>query len=285
MVVTGDIQEVRQLRHEKWDKSWGLVPTMGYLHEGHIALLRRARAENDHVAVSIYVNPAQFAPTEDLSAYPRDLERDLALLTAESIDLVFTPTDAIMYPAGFQTNVLVRKVTQYLEGAKRPTHFAGVATVVIKLFNILHPTRAYFGQKDAQQTVVIGRMVHDLNFDLELVICPTVREADGLALSSRNQYLSAEERRAASVLYRALTATRAAWENGERDADLLRDEMRRVLAAEPLANVDYVSAADPISLAEWKGIISSAAGVLLSLAVYIGKTRLIDNFLLTQHQH
>jgi pantoate--beta-alanine ligase len=284
MIVTGDIHEVRVMRYHDPAASWGLVPTMGYLHEGHMALVRRARAENDRVAVSIYVNPAQFAPTEDLSNYPRDLERDLALLKAESVDLIFTPGDAVMYPPGFQTDVIVREVTQYLEGARRPTHFAGVATVVAKLFNVVQPTRAYFGQKDAQQTVVIGRMVRDLNFGLELVICPTVREADGLALSSRNKYLSAGVRQAATVLYRALTAAEAAWGNGERDSHVLRDEMRRVLAAEPQANVDYVSAAEPSSLLEWEGNIPPGMGVLLSLAVYIGKTRLIDNFLLTEEE-
>jgi pantoate--beta-alanine ligase len=281
MIVTGNIKEVRQLRREQQQASWGLVPTMGYLHEGHLALVRRARAENDQVAVSIYVNPAQFAQTEDLAAYPRDLERDLNLLAAESVDLVFTPTDDAMYPSGFQSSVIVREVTQHLEGAKRPGHFAGVTTVVAKLFNIVRPTRAYFGQKDAQQTVVIGQMIRDLNFDLELVVCPTVREADGLALSSRNKYLSAEEREAATVLYRALTAARMAWENGSRDADGLRDQMIEVLAAERLARVDYVSAAEPGSLVEWNGLIPPGEGVLFSLAVYIGKTRLIDNVLVT----
>lgn len=280
MITTPHIHEVRQIRHQDPSLSWGFVPTMGYLHEGHISLVRRAQAENERVAVSIYVNPTQFAPTEDLSTYPRDLERDLALLAAESVDLVFTPTNQVIYPPGFQTTVTVGEVTQHLEGARRPTHFAGVATVVAKLFNIVQPTRAYFGQKDAQQAIVLRRMVRDLNFNLEMVICPTVREADGLALSSRNQYLSAEERQAATVLYRAMTAAQQAWEAGTRDSHALREKMRQVLAAEPLARVDYVSAADPETLVEWQAIIPAGKNVLLSLAVYIGKTRLIDNFLL-----
>lgn len=280
MIITDNIHQVRQIRHQDPTLSWGFVPTMGYLHEGHLALVRQARTENDRVAVSIYVNPTQFAPTEDLAAYPRDLERDLKLLAAESVDLVFTPDDSIMYPPGFQTTVTVSELTRYLEGAKRPTHFAGVATIVTKLFNIIQPTRAYFGQKDAQQTIVLRQMVRDLNFNLEMVICPTVREADGLALSSRNSYLLAAERQAATVLYRSLTAAQAAWQAGEREADVLREQMMQLLAAEPLARVDYVSAADPDTLLEWEGTIPRGKGVLLSLAVYIGRTRLIDNALL-----
>lgn len=282
MITTPHIQEVREIRRQDPTLSWGFVPTMGYLHEGHMSLVRRARAENDRVAISIYVNPAQFAPTEDLSTYPRDLERDLAMLATESVDLVFTPTNEVIYPPGFQTTVTVSEVTQYLEGARRPTHFTGVATVVAKLFNIVQPTRAYFGQKDAQQAVVLRQMVRDLNFNLEMVICPTAREADGLALSSRNQYLSADERQAAPALYGALTAAKHAWEDGIRASESLREKMLQVLAAEPLARVDYVSAADPETLIEWQGTIPAGKNVLLSLAVYIGKTRLIDNFLIRQ---
>jgi pantoate--beta-alanine ligase len=279
--VITTIDEVRAIRRRQGAATLGFVPTMGYLHQGHLDLVRRARAENDHVAVSIYVNPKQFGPTEDLGRYPRDLARDLALLRAEGVALVFTPSDAEMYPPGYQTRVLVTGVTQPLEGAKRPTHFEGVTTVVAKLFNILRPTRAYFGQKDAQQTVVVRQMVRDLSMDLEIVICPTTREPDGLAMSSRNKYLTAEQRAAATVLYRALRAAEALWRAGERDGEALRAAMRRVLDAEPLARVDYVSAAAPLTLEEWAGAARAGAGALLSMAVFVGQTRLIDNILLS----
>ncbi|MEK7310616.1 MAG: pantoate--beta-alanine ligase [Chloroflexota bacterium] len=259
--------------------SFGLVPTMGALHEGHLSLVRRARAENDHVGVSIFVNPTQFGPNEDLSKYPRPIERDLQLLEAEGADLVWMPTPDMVYPPGFQTYVTVENVTQPLEGGHRPNHFRGVATVVAKLFNVFTPDRAYFGQKDAQQAVVVKRMAADLNFPLEIVVCPTVREPDGLAISSRNVYLSAEERKAATVLYRALSAAKEAFDNGERDGEKLRAIMSSIIAAEPLARADYVSAADPDTLAELNRVHN---GVLLSMAVRIGGTRLIDNFLLPE---
>jgi len=278
--VTNDIATVRAFRRAQGAGSLGFVPTMGYLHVGHLELVRRARAENDYVAVSIFVNPLQFGPSEDLSRYPRDMERDLALLRAEGVAMVFTPDDAIMYPPDFQTQVVVSEVTQPLEGARRPTHFAGVATVVAKLFNIVQPTRAYFGQKDAQQTVVVRQMARDLDFDVEIIICPTVREADGLAMSSRNKYLTTGQRAAATVLYRSLQAAKGLWDEGVHDGALLRAAMEQVLAAEPLARPDYVSAADPASLREWEGPIPDGAGVLLSMAVYLGQTRLIDNLLL-----
>lgn len=281
MIVTGSIGEVRRRRAAQVDGRVGLVPTMGYLHDGHMALARRARQETDFVVASIYVNPTQFAPTEDLAQYPRDLERDVALLTEAGVDLVFTPTDETMYPAGFQTTVQVGQVTQPLEGAKRPTHFAGVTTVVAKLFNIVQPTHAYFGQKDAQQTVVVRRMVVDLNFPIAIIICPTVREPDGLAMSSRNKYLSAAERAAAPLLYRSLQTVERQWQAGERDADVLRNIMGAELAAEPLANVGYLSVANPQTLVEWPGIIPAGMGALASLAVRFGRTRLIDNVLLT----
>lgn len=258
--------------------SVGLVPTMGYLHAGHIALATRARADNDHVIATIFVNPTQFGPNEDLAAYPRDLPRDLALLEEAGCDFVFTPSPEAIYPPGFQTYVTVEEVAQPLEGARRPGHFRGVATVVAKLFNLTRPTRAYFGQKDAQQVRVLQTMALDLNFDLEVVVCPTVREEDGLAMSSRNAYLTPEQRAAAPVLYRALTAAQQAWAHGERDPDRLRACMAEILAAEPLAAVEYVSAADAHSLAE---LHEPARGrVLLSLAVRIGRTRLIDNLVL-----
>ena len=280
MAIVASIEEVRAIRRRQGAATLGFVPTMGYLHEGHLELVRRARRENDHVAVSIYVNPTQFAPTEDLSRYPRDLERDLALLRAEDVSFVFTPTDATMYPTGFQTSILIHNVTQPLEGARRPTHFEGVAIVVAKLFNIVRPARAYFGQKDARQSVVVRRLVRDLDFDLDIVVCPTVREADGLAMSSRNKYLIGDQRPAATVLNRALRTAERLWSAGTRNGEALRQTMLAVLADEPLAQVDYVSAADPTSLAEWPADVPPGAGVLLSLAVFIGRTRLIDNILL-----
>lgn len=256
----------------------GVVPTMGALHAGHLSLVARARAENESVIVTIFVNPLQFGPSEDLAAYPRDLPGDLALLERAGVDLVFTPTPDMMYPPGFQTFVEVTGVSQGLEGAHRPGHFRGVATVVAKLFNLTQPDRAYFGQKDAQQVAVIRQMVRDLGFPLALVICPTAREADGLALSSRNVYLTPEQRRAAPVLYRALQAASTAYAAGERSAEMLRRIMRDTLAAEPLAQPEYVSAADADTLAELEGVVSER--VLLSMAVRIGRTRLIDNHLL-----
>jgi len=253
----------------------GLVPTMGYLHQGHLELVRRARSECEHVAVTIFVNPAQFGPAEDLQRYPRDLERDLRLLEHAGVELVFAPAAGEMYPPGYSTWVEVEGVTAPLEGARRPGHFRGVATVVCKLFNIAAAERAYFGQKDAQQTVVVRRMARDLDIPTEVVVVPTVREADGLAMSSRNVYLDREQRAAAAVLYRALRRAEALWESGERDAETLRAGMRETLAAEPLADPDYVSVADAETLREAHGAI--AGPVLASLAVRFGATRLIDN--------
>ncbi len=276
MQTVKTIAEVRQIRTGT-PGSWGLVPTMGYLHEGHLSLCRRAQAECDHVAVSIFVNPTQFGPHEDLARYPRDLPRDLALLESVGVDLVFAPEPAEIYPPNFQTYVTVEQVTQPLEGAARPGHFRGVATVVAKLFNIFQPDKAYFGQKDAQQVVVVKQMARDLDFPLEIIVCPTVREPDGLAMSSRNTYLTPEQRRAAPVLYRALCAAKAVWDAGQREGDALRQAMRDVLAGEPLAQPEYVSAADPLTLAE---LGTAERGVLLSMAVRLGTTRLIDNFLL-----
>ncbi len=257
--------------------TFGLVPTMGYLHEGHLSLVRRARAECNHVGVSIFVNPTQFGPSEDLGQYPRDLPRDLALLEKEGADLIWTPMLESVYPPGYQTFVTVEQVSQPLEGSFRPGHFRGVATVVAKLFNAFAPDKAYFGQKDAQQVVVVRRMTSDLNFPVEIVVCPIIREPDGLAMSSRNVYLNPEERRAAIVLYRALSAAKALFDAGERNADQLRTAMSQTIAAEPLAKPDYVSAADPDTCAEFDRVQQR---VLLSLAVRIGATRLIDNFLL-----
>lgn len=278
MIVTGSIEDVRKIRKEDSNRSWGLVPTMGYLHDGHLSLVKRARMENERLAASIYVNPTQFAPGEDLDSYPRALERDLQLLEAEGVDLVFAPTDSMMYPQGFQTYVTVGKVSKPLEGSSRPTHFQGVTTIVTKLFNIIQPRRAYFGQKDAQQTIVLKQMVRDLNFDVELVICPTAREADGLAQSSRNRYLTAEQRKGADALYRALLSAEAAYQAGENSGEKIREIMRDVIVQEPLAQIDYVSVADPNTLLELDEVTGDA---LFSTAVFFGETRLIDNLLAT----
>ena len=255
----------------------GLVPTMGYLHEGHLSLVRRARQDCDHVVVSISVNPAQFGPREDLSKYPRDLDRDLSLLEPLGVDLVWMPTDEIMYPPNYQTWVDVETITRHLEGAMRPGHFRGVTTVVAKLFNAVQPHKAYFGQKDAQQAAVIRQMTRDLSYPIEIVVCPIVREPDGLAMSSRNVYLDPEQRKAATVLSRALRAAQELFENGEGDAETLRGKMKEVLAREPLANVQYVSCADYDTLEELDTVTGKA---LLSMAVFVGKTRLIDNVIL-----
>jgi pantoate--beta-alanine ligase len=255
----------------------GFVPTMGYLHEGHLSLFRRAKSECASVAVSIFVNPAQFGPSEDLASYPVDLLRDQALLEREAVDLVWIPTREQMYPEGFQTWVNVEELTRPLEGEHRPGHFRGVATVVAKLFNAVKPDRAYFGQKDAQQLAVVRRMAQDLDFPLEVVACPTVREADGLAMSSRNARLNPEERQAAAVLYRAMSAAQQAYAGDEREAEALCRVMAEILQAEPLARIQYVSVADPETLAELQGEVGRA---LLSTAAFVGKTRLIDNVLL-----
>ena len=276
MMIVSTIDELRSAR-AILDEPVGLVPTMGYLHEGHLSLVRRAAEECASVVVSIFVNPTQFSPSEDLAAYPRDMERDLRLLEPLGVHLVWTPTPEIMYPDGYQTWVEVDALTGFLEGAQRPGHFRGVTTVVAKLFNGVQPARAYFGQKDAQQAAVIRQMVRDLNFPLEVVVCPIVREPDGLAMSSRNAYLNPEQRQAATVLHQSLSAAREAYDAGERDAEQLRAIMRDKLATEPLAQMQYVSCADYDTLGELEKISGKA---LLSMAVFVGKTRLIDNFIL-----
>ena len=256
----------------------GLVPTMGALHEGHLSLVRRARGENEALAVTIFVNPTQFGATEDLSEYPRPLEDDLAALLSEGADLVYVPPAEEVYPPGFNTWVEVPGLGDRLEGAHRPGHFRGVATVVAKLFGIIRPDRAYFGQKDGQQTVVIRRLAKDLDLGVDVVIAPTVREPDGLALSSRNVYLTREERQAAPVVYRALCQARRLWEVDVKDADRLRREAGRVLEDEPLVErIDYVSVADAETLEELETVEGRA---MVSVAVQIGRTRLIDNVIL-----
>ena len=255
----------------------GLVPTMGYLHDGHLSLVHAARRECDVVVMSIFVNPRQFGPQEDLAAYPRDLERDLRLAQEAGVEAVFTPTVTEMYPPGFNTEVIVHELTAPLCGAARPGHFQGVTTVVAKLFNIVGPERAYFGQKDYQQAMVIQKMVHDLLMPLAVIVCPTVREPDGLAMSSRNAYLNPAERQAALVLSRALRLAEERLAQGERQGQRLAATLRQYIAAEPLARLDYVAVCDPQTLQE---VGELPATVLVALAVYIGKTRLIDNALL-----
>jgi pantoate--beta-alanine ligase len=276
MKTVSSIDEFRIIR-AKLPGPVGLVPTMGYLHAGHISLAEWAGSECASTIVSVFVNPTQFSPAEDLAKYPRDLPRDITLLESAGVDLVWTPTPGIMYPTGYQTWVSVHDLSKYLEGAQRPEHFRGVTTVVAKLFNVVQPQKAYFGQKDAQQAAVIRRMTLDLNFPVEIIICPTIRELDGLAMSSRNTYLNPDERKAAVVLYRALSTARAAYLEGERGAEKLRSTMRSTIQSEPLAQLQYVSCADFDTLQELERITGRA---LLSLAVFIGKTRLIDNFIL-----
>lgn len=276
MEVVTTFAELRSARRQLTG-SLGLVPTMGALHDGHLSLVRRARTECNHVAVSIFVNPTQFGPNEDLSKYPRDIPRDLALLAAEGVNLIWTPTPADVYPPNFQTWVEVEGLTLPLEGALRPGHFRGVTTVVAKLFNSFQADKAYFGQKDAQQVAVIRRMALDLNFPTEVIVCPTMRETDGLAMSSRNTYLSPEERQAATVLYRSLSAARSAYENGERSAGALRQIVGDIFSTEPLAQMQYFSCADYDSLQEVEQL---SGKTLLSMAAFLGKTRLIDNIVL-----
>ena len=277
MKVFTQISEIRAERWQDASLSWGLVPTMGYLHQGHLSLVQRARTENDRVGVSIFVNPTQFNDAKDLEGYPRNLERDLELLEIEGVDLVWTPTSEIVYPPLFQTYVEVEQITRLLEGAARPGHFRGVTTVVSKLFNVFQPHRAYFGQKDAQQVVVIKRMVEDLNFNTDIVVGVIQREADGLAMSSRNVKLSPEARQQATCLYRALTQAQAAYEQGERDADKLRRMMLDVIGQASLAQEDYVSIAHPETLAELDRVEDRA---LFSMAVFVDGVRLIDNMLI-----
>ena len=273
MRVAETITEAVRLRQEL-PRLLGVVPTMGYLHEGHLALVRRARQECATVAVSIFVNPSQFGPQEDYGTYPRDLERDLRLLEREGATWVFTPTLEEMYPASFDTWVEVGALSHLLEGAHRPAHFRGVTTVVAKLFSIFRPDRAYFGEKDAQQLRVVRKMARDLDMGIEVIAVPTVREPDGLAMSSRNVYLSAEERKAALCLHSSLRLAQQLYRAGERNAEVIRTRMRQLIESEPLAGVDYVSVADDVTLEELTTIDRPA---LVSLAARFGRTRLIDN--------
>ncbi|MDY3030213.1 MAG: pantoate--beta-alanine ligase [Clostridia bacterium] len=253
----------------------GLVPTMGYLHEGHASLIAASVRDNDRTVVSVFVNPIQFAPNEDLASYPRDINHDSALCGEYGADIIFNPEPSEMYPQGFSTFVDMDVLTKELCGITRPTHFRGVCTVVSKLFNIVTPDRAYFGEKDAQQLAVIRHMVRDLNMNLEIIGCPIVREEDGLAKSSRNTYLSAEERKAALVLSKAIFRGKKMAEDGERDAEKITSAMKELISSEPLAKIDYVKIVDSETMQQ-VGKIEKP--ILCAIAVYIGKTRLIDNF-------
>ena len=273
MQVVETVAGMRQVR-KQLEEPVGFVATMGCFHEGHLSLVRKARAENPSVVVSIFVNPAQFGPTEDFKTYPRDLPRDLSLLEKEGVGIVFAPSVEEMYPPGFNSWIDVEGVTERLEGASRPGHFRGVATVVNKLFNIIQPNVSYFGQKDAQQALVIKKMVRELDLDIEIVTLPTVREPDGLAISSRNIGLNSEERKAAPILHHALCLAQELWGKGEKDAENIRKQIQELIRKEPLASIDYVSIADPDTLEEMEELKTPA---LVSLAVKIGRTRLIDN--------
>jgi pantoate--beta-alanine ligase len=275
MKVIETIADMRKIR-QRLAESVGFVPTMGYLHEGHLSLVKQAREQNEYVIVSIFINPTQFGPKEDFKNYPRDTKRDLAMLKSLT-DIVFMPPTLEIYPENYDTWVVLNNITERLEGAARPGHFRGVATVVAKLFNIVRPTRAYFGQKDAQQVAVIKKMVADLNMNLEIVACPTVREADGLAMSSRNTYLDEKQRRAATVLFRALTLAGELWGQGEKEAGTIRRRISELIEEEKSAVINYISIAQPETLKEMHRIRPPA---LVSLAVKFGKTRLIDNIVL-----
>jgi pantoate--beta-alanine ligase len=276
MKIINTIAEMQKVRREL-QGTLGFVPTMGYLHEGHLSLVRYSRQANNYTVASIFVNPTQFGPNEDFDRYPRDYPRDFAMLEKEKTDFVFLPSAGEMYPEGYNTWVDVFKVTDLLEGAIRPGHFRGVATVVNKLFNIVQPTRAYFGQKDAHQCVVVKKMVADLNMNLEVIICPTLREPDGLAMSSRNVYLNKEERAQAPVLYKALCTGHVMWAEGERDSSKLRQAMVDLIRQKPLGKIEYISIANAVTLEELEKANPPA---VISLAVKFGKTRLIDNILL-----
>lgn len=280
MQIVKTIQEVRT-QVKQWKKeglSVGLVPTMGFLHEGHKSLIERAVKENDRVVVSDFVNPTQFGPTEDLESYPRDLQRDAKLCEEAGAALLFNPEPEEMYYPDRTTSVTMEGLTKELCGKSRPIHFSGVCTVVSKLFHIVTPDRAYFGQKDAQQLAVIRRMVRDLNFDIEIVGCPIIREEDGLAKSSRNTYLSPQERKAAVILNQSLKIGKALIEQGERDAQKVKDAIVKNLETEPLAKIDYV---EVVNFNTIEKVETIQGDVLTAIAVYIGKTRLIDNFIMT----
>ncbi len=281
MEILSAVNEVRNAvkAWKKEGKTVGLVPTMGFLHEGHMSLIERAVKENDHVVVSIFVNPTQFGPNEDFEAYPRDLEKDARMCEAAGADIIFHPEASEMYPENFSSFVNMTGLTDALCGKSRPVHFQGVCTVVSKLFNIVAPDNAYFGEKDAQQLAVIKRMVKDLNFDITIKGCPIIREEDGLAKSSRNTYLNVEERQAALVLSKAVKCGKEMVSSGEKNASVILSAMKDIINAEPLARIDYVEMVDMNTM---KNIDTVCGDVLCAMAVFIGKTRLIDNFIVSE---
>ena len=281
MQILSTVNEVRNAvkAWQKEGKTVGLVPTMGFLHEGHVSLINRAVAENDHVVVSIFVNPTQFGPNEDFEAYPRDLEMDAKMCEAAGADIIFHPEASEMYPENFSSFVNMTGLTDALCGKSRPVHFQGVCTVVSKLFNIIPADNAYFGEKDAQQLAVIKRMVKDLNFDINIIGCPIIREDDGLAKSSRNTYLNSEERQAALVLSKAVNCGKEMVADGEKDASVILSAMKDIINAEPLARIDYVEMVDMNTM---KNIDTVGGDVLCAMAVFVGKTRLIDNFIVLE---
>lgn len=277
MQVFKKAEDIRSVRKQNWGLDWGFIPTMGSLHEGHLSLVKRARSENDRVGVSIFVNPKQFNNADDLAKYPRNLDRDLALLESAGVDLVWTPDEEDVYPDGFQTYVDIGELGRPLEGSSRPGHFKGVCTVVTKLFNVFQPYRAYFGQKDAQQVLIIRQMVRDLNFDIKIVMCPTFREPDGLAMSSRNVRLKPEDRQVALVLNKALTLAQNIFSKGEHNSDKLIAEMYNFLDSVNGVTIEYISINDTESL---HPVLVAKSGDLVSLAAEVGGVRLIDNILL-----
>ena len=281
MLVLQTVNEMKEYARKvrKEGKKIGFVPTMGYLHDGHLSLVRKARDENDLVVVSIFVNPTQFGPSEDYDRYPRDLERDLKILEEEKVDVAFVPSVEEMYPAGYSTYVYVERLSSILCGRSRPGHFRGVATIVLKLFNIVMPTRAYFGQKDAQQFRIIRKMVEDLNLDVELVECPIIREEDGLAMSSRNLYLSPEERKQAVALYESLKLAQELYDSGERNVDKIKNAMRRKIAEYPLVRIDYIEVVTEDTLESMEHMEENRE-YIVAVAAYLGKARLIDNTIL-----
>ncbi len=276
MEVISKVAELQE-RIKRWKQAGltiGFVPTMGYLHEGHLSLVREAKKRNDRAAVSIFVNPKQFGPAEDYNVYPRDFNRDAALLEKEGVDLIFYPAVEEMYPAGYKTYVEVEDLENRLCGRSRPGHFRGVCTVVLKLFNLIQPDEAYFGWKDAQQVIILKKMVEDLNLPVKIRSMPLIREKDGLALSSRNIYLNQQERQASVVLYRSLELAEEIIKNGERQAARIRQQMVNLISAEPLARIDYVEIVDPQTL---EPLVTIDGDALVAVAVYFGRTRLIDN--------
>nr|WP_041076012.1 pantoate--beta-alanine ligase [Thermotoga caldifontis] len=279
MIVVETVSRMKQISESERaaGKKIGFVPTMGYLHEGHLSLVRRCRQENDVVVVSIFVNPTQFGPNEDYASYPRDLNRDLSMLQAENVHYVFVPSVEEMYPPNYSTYVVEESLSKYLCGKSRPTHFRGVCTVVTKLFNIVKPHRAYFGQKDAQQFRIIRRMVRDLNMDVEVIECPIVREPDGLAMSSRNVYLVGEERKQALALYQSLKIAEQLYRAGERSAERIKEKMLEHFAKFNLVRVDYVEIVDEETL---QPVERLEGKVLVAVAAWVGKARLIDNTIL-----